>query len=161
MLPGIYKAVGVASWLAESSKKKTPYVNIKFVLPTENNATGFVPVWISDAAIGMARRALKAFSFDIDKESVYTLANGSKRLEGIEFEVEAVEEEYKGEPRIKFQMPMGDAPLTQEGAAKVDAMLRSKSEEKPKRTVRKQSESEAEMERQLAKPTEDDPDKLF
>ena len=168
MLTGIYPARVIATWLAESAKKKTPYVNLKFsVMDGDQEITNFLPIWISDKAIGMARKSLKLIGFDLEKESIYTLANGSTLLAGNEFEVEVFEEEYKGEMQTKYRIPMGDAPLSAESASKVDAMLKSKSEEKTETKVAKAPSAKKAMINEMmdqiakAKPVEPDDSQAF
>src|SRR5687768_11675104 len=108
MLPGIYPADVIQTWvLKKDNEKKTPYVKIKAEVYGDEPQvqTVFIEVYISKAALGMARRQLKLVGFDIDKEPIHKLENGSEHLKGTRFEVECYEDTYNDKTRTKYRIP--------------------------------------------------------
>lgn len=60
-------------------------------------------IWLSDKAMAMARKSIKAMGFDIDKHDLGQLDKARTALAGRKVEVEVGEETYKGETSIKIK----------------------------------------------------------
>lgn len=99
---GIYEAIIVEHCAAWSSKG-TPSITVKFCI---ENVAGeqeaiWGDIWLSEAALGMARQRLKACGFDVDKEDVGILDSNRNHLSGRKVQIEVVEEEFNGQTRLK------------------------------------------------------------
>lgn len=125
----IVKAQVIDHRLEKSRAKGTPCVTFHALIdnPLAGGPPidGYVNVWISDKAIGMAKSALKTLDFDIGTRSIYVLQEQPQLLSGKEFEVEVSEEEYNGKIQRRFNFYLGSELVEEDEAKKIDALLRA------------------------------------
>ena len=101
--PGTYTGRIVDHWFDKSSKKNTPGLWVKIAIAgeweDEVELTG--TIWLSENAMGMARKSLRACGLDLDKFKIWDLAD-KVSLVGNQCSVTLEEEEYKGRTTVKI-----------------------------------------------------------
>lgn len=75
-------------------------VNILFELDGGADQIG-ANVWLTDKAMGIARKSLKAIGFDVDKQNVLALDENPTLLAGNKCELDIRPETYNGETSLK------------------------------------------------------------
>ena len=91
--------------------KGTPALKILFT--KEGNAEDYIygDIYLSDAALPMARKSLKTLGFDVDKREFDEIAEKSDCLNGAKCTIVVEDEEYNGNvrPKVKWINARGSA----------------------------------------------------
>ena len=116
----------------------TPGITFQFhKLGAEPEAVMFGTIWLSQKAMGMARKSLKAVGFDIDKYDISDLEANGEALAGNKCSIDVRSEEYpagsgKYNLKVAFINPLYE-PLSKERSAKLTDLLRkAKKDDEPK-----------------------------
>lgn len=102
---------------------------VLYVTVGEQDESNKILIWLTDKALGIARRHLKTCGFDPDKEELGVLIDNPERLKGKELDVLV---EQKGN-YFNVSLPLGNAAPSKTEVARLGAGLRSvkKVEEEP------------------------------
>lgn len=126
MIPGKYTATVLRHDFGHSSQKGTPHFHVSFEVLSETGSESVAgDIWLTEAAMGMARKSLKAMGFDPDTEDLQTLVDNPIKLIGRECSIVVVEEEGQdGEFRTKvaFINPLSEPPKAGEIAGIAKAL---------------------------------------
>lgn len=113
MQEGTFRGKVVQHYLSSSATKGTPCVIVTFEV--DGNETIDAQIWLTDAAMGMARKSLKACGFDVDKLSVSELDSNPTLLVGHEAEIVVAIDDYAAKYdrvafKVKYINPIGAKP---------------------------------------------------
>ena len=113
MEEGTFKAKVVQHYLSSSAQKGTPCVIVTFELDGDEHIAA--SIWLTDAAMGMARKNLKAIGFDVDKLNVSELGKNPVLLAGNEAELVIGVDDYaakydRGAYKVKYINALGAKP---------------------------------------------------
>jgi len=111
-MPGLYENAKIISHKFGTTRAKgTPYLEIEAELNTGHRVP--IKVWMSEKAMGMARRALKLCGFDPDANSLEALENNPRLLANVRIPLIDVEvhETYGAQGSISFDQKVDQGVL--------------------------------------------------
>lgn len=116
----IFTGTVVRATLGESKGKGTPYIGLTVRMPDGDEIRG--DIWLTDKALGRARRQLKVLGFDIDAHDLDTV---ERALVGqtADFRVEA--DDYGGQLRFKASVVTSESSVDPAKIASLTAKLRA------------------------------------
>lgn len=139
MIPGKHQAKVVTCTYGHSSQKLTPQFEVVFLVDDATGGeqiTGYI--YLTEKAMGIARKSLKAMGFNPDDQELDVLVKNPALLAGNEAQIVVVEEEGQdGEYRMKvaFINPL-PGPADANELKKLSKALRDvKGSTKPKKAV--------------------------
>ena len=133
--PGKYVGTVIRHSYGTSAQKGTPKFDVAFQVEHGDDLVEMnFECWLTDKAMGMARKSLKAIGYDPDTMDLDMLANDTAKLMGNKATVTIVEEEYNDEYRRKigFVDPISAPPKPGQLAALTQALKDVKGSTKKK-----------------------------
>jgi hypothetical protein len=112
--PGKHIGKVIKVTFGHSSQKGTPHFAVEFQVESDTGlevVTG--NIWLTEAAMGIARKSIKAIGFDPDVEELQILVDNPMKLTGNDAMLTVVEEERKDgeyEMRVAFIDPIPGPP---------------------------------------------------
>lgn len=103
MRPGKHVGTVIKHTYGHSAQKGTPHFHVEFQVDSDTGSEMIAgDIWLTDAAMGMARKSLKAMGYDPDTQDLDALVDNPALLMGHKVTLEIVEEEGRdGEWRLK------------------------------------------------------------
>lgn len=116
----IFTGTVLRATLGESKGKGTPYIGLTVRMPDGDEIRG--DIWLTDKALGRARRQLKVLGFDIDAHDLDAV---ERALVGQTADFRVESDDYGGQVRYKASVVTSESSVDPAKVASLTAKLRA------------------------------------
>ena len=116
----LFTGTVVRATLGESKGKGTPYIGLTVRMPDGDEIRG--DIWLTDKALGRARRQLKVLGFDIDAHDLDAV---ERALVGQTADFRVESDDYGGQVRYKASVVTSESSVDPAKVASLTAKLRA------------------------------------